>query len=83
MGSSHPPLVEYVRLAKKYNALLYVDDAHGFGIIGEKPDAQSPYGYRGNGMVRHFGLDYCADRIVLRRRHVEGLLLVCGLRHLL
>jgi myxalamid-type polyketide synthase MxaB len=69
MGSSHPPLVEYVRLAKKYNALLYVDDAHGFGIIGEKPDADLPYGYRGNGMVRHFGLDYCSDRIV----YVAGL----------
>jgi 7-keto-8-aminopelargonate synthetase-like enzyme len=64
MGSSHPPLGEYVRLAKAYNATLYVDDAHGFGIIGEKPDAALPYGYRGNGIVRHFGLDYCADRIV-------------------
>jgi 7-keto-8-aminopelargonate synthetase-like enzyme len=64
MGSSHPPLVEYVRLARKYNALLYVDDAHGFGIIGERPDAALPYGYCGNGMVRHLGLDYCKDRIV-------------------
>jgi myxalamid-type polyketide synthase MxaB len=64
MGSSHPPLVEYARLAKEYDALVYVDDAHGFGIIGEKPDAVLPYGYRGNGMVRHLGLDYCADRIV-------------------
>jgi myxalamid-type polyketide synthase MxaB len=69
MGSSHPPLVEYARLAKKYNAFLYVDDAHGFGIIGETPDADLPYGYRGNGMVRHFGLDYCTDRIV----YVAGL----------
>jgi myxalamid-type polyketide synthase MxaB len=69
MGSSHPPLMDYVRLAKGYNALLYVDDAHGFGMIGEKPDAALPYGYRGNGMVRHFGLDYCADRIV----YVAGL----------
>jgi myxalamid-type polyketide synthase MxaB len=64
MGSSHPPLVEYVRLAKEHNALLYVDDAHGFGIVGEKPDAAMPYGYRGNGMVQYFGLDYSADRIV-------------------
>jgi len=64
MGSSHPPLIEYVRLAKTYNATLYVDDAHGFGIIGERPDDALPYGYRGNGMVRHFGLDYVKDRIV-------------------
>jgi myxalamid-type polyketide synthase MxaB len=64
MGSSHPPLVDYVRLAKEHNALVYVDDAHGFGIIGERPDAAMPYGYRGNGMVRHLGLDYCSDRVV-------------------
>jgi myxalamid-type polyketide synthase MxaB len=69
MGSSHPPLVDYVRLAKEHNAMLYVDDAHGFGIMGEEPDAALPYGYRGNGMVRHFGLDYCRDRIV----YVAGL----------
>jgi myxalamid-type polyketide synthase MxaB len=69
MGSSHPPLVEYARLAKEYDALLYIDDAHGFGVIGERPDAAMPYGYRGNGMVRHFGLDYGSDRIV----YVAGL----------
>jgi myxalamid-type polyketide synthase MxaB len=69
MGSSHPPIVEYTRLAREYNALLYVDDAHGFGVIGEKPDADLPYGYRGNGMVRHLGLDYRKDRIV----YVAGL----------
>jgi myxalamid-type polyketide synthase MxaB len=64
MGSSHPPLLEYVKLAKTYNATLYVDDAHGFGVIGERPDNTLPYGYRGNGIVRHFDLDYCRDRIV-------------------
>jgi 7-keto-8-aminopelargonate synthetase-like enzyme len=53
-----------VRLAKEHNAVVYVDDAHGFGIIGEQPDAALPYGYRGNGMVRHLGLDYVSDRIV-------------------
>jgi 7-keto-8-aminopelargonate synthetase-like enzyme len=69
MGSANPPLREYSRLAKKYNALVYVDDAHGFGVIGENPDERMPYGYRGNGMVRHLGLDYAADRIV----YVAGL----------
>ncbi|HLK58329.1 MAG TPA: aminotransferase class I/II-fold pyridoxal phosphate-dependent enzyme [Chthonomonadaceae bacterium] len=64
MGGDYPPLLEYVRLAKEYNALVYVDDAHGFGIIGENPDAELPYGYRGNGIVRHFGLDYETDRII-------------------
>jgi myxalamid-type polyketide synthase MxaB len=69
MGAANPPLLEYARLAKKYNALLYVDDAHGFGVIGERPNERLPYGYRGNGLVRHLGLDYCADRIV----YVAGL----------
>jgi myxalamid-type polyketide synthase MxaB len=64
MGSTHPPLIEYVRLAKEHNALVYIDDAHGFGIIGERPDAALPYGYRGNGMARHFNLDYVSERVV-------------------
>ena len=47
------------RLARTYDALLYVDDAHGFGVIGERTvDELSPYGSRGNGVVRHFGESY-------------------------
>ena len=64
MGSANPPLGEYSRLAKQYNATVYVDDAHGFGIIGELPDEEMPYGRGGCGIVRHLGLDYEADRIV-------------------
>ncbi|MBI1215821.1 MAG: aminotransferase class I/II-fold pyridoxal phosphate-dependent enzyme [Alphaproteobacteria bacterium] len=45
-------------LAKKYDALLYIDDAHGFGVVGEKPDDNNPFGYRGNGIVKHAGCDY-------------------------
>jgi myxalamid-type polyketide synthase MxaB len=63
MGSPAPPLAEYSRLAKQYNAIVYVDDAHGFGIIGESPERKMPYGHGGNGIVRHLGLDYEADRI--------------------
>jgi 7-keto-8-aminopelargonate synthetase-like enzyme/acyl carrier protein len=69
MGSPNPPLHEYVRLARTYNATLYVDDAHGFGIFGERPDQALPYGYGGNGIVRHMGLDYEEGRIV----YVAGL----------
>jgi 8-amino-7-oxononanoate synthase len=47
------------RLARMYDALLYVDDAHGFGVIGERSATElSPYGARGNGVVRHFGESY-------------------------
>jgi myxalamid-type polyketide synthase MxaB len=69
MGSPNPPLHEYSRLAKEYNATVYVDDAHGFGIMGESPNRDMPYGRGGNGLVRHIGLDYETDRIV----YVAGL----------
>jgi 8-amino-7-oxononanoate synthase len=52
------------RLARTYDALLYVDDAHGFGVIGERADDEpTPYGVRGNSIVRHFGESY--DHVVL------------------
>lgn len=56
----HVPTV--VELAERYNAILYIDDAHGFGVVGENPDNALPYGYKGNGVVRHFDYDY--DRIL-------------------
>ncbi|MFI4995275.1 MAG: aminotransferase class I/II-fold pyridoxal phosphate-dependent enzyme, partial [Hyphomicrobiales bacterium] len=69
MGGAYPPLPAYVRLAKEHNATVYIDDAHGFGILGERPDETQPYGYGGGGIVRRFGLGYEADRIV----YVAGL----------
>lgn len=69
MSGVYPPLPEFARLAKQYNATVYMDDAHGMGVIGERPSATKPYGYKGNGIVNHFGLDYEADRLV----YVAGL----------
>jgi 7-keto-8-aminopelargonate synthetase-like enzyme len=69
MGSPNPPLPDYARLAEKYNATVYVDDAHGFGIVGAAPDEEQPYGYGGVGIVRHLGLDFERDRII----YVAGL----------
>ncbi len=62
MSGGPAPLVDLAGLAARHDALIYVDDAHGFGILGENPTEQSPYGHRGNGVVKHFGLDY--ERIV-------------------
>lgn len=54
-----PPLVD---LARRFDAQIYVDDAHGFGLVGERPSATDPLGHRGNGIVQWYGLDY--DHIV-------------------
>ena len=61
MSGAYPPLPEFVRLARKHGARLYVDDAHGFGVVGENPTPDNPYGDLGNGIVRHFGLRYDED----------------------
>lgn len=45
------PLDKYNEIAKKYNALIFVDDAHGIGVLGEK----------GKGTLEHFNLN--SDRI--------------------
>jgi 8-amino-7-oxononanoate synthase len=49
----------FARVAREHDALLYVDDAHGFGVIGERArDETSPYGNRGNGIIRYFDESY-------------------------
>ena len=63
MTGNAPDLPAAAALAREFGALLYVDDAHGFGVIGEQPDASTPYGWRGNSVVRHAGESY--DGIVL------------------
>ena len=64
MTGNAPDLEAFARVAREYDALLYVDDAHGFGVIGERSaDEPCPYGMRGNSIVRHFAESY--DHIVL------------------
>ena len=58
MSGDFARIPEIVTLAKKYDAILYVDDAHGFGVIGENPSKTQPYGFRGNGIVKYFDLTY-------------------------
>jgi 8-amino-7-oxononanoate synthase len=67
MTGNAPDLHEFARVAREHDALLYVDDAHGFGVIGERsPDELCSYGRRGNSLVRHLGESY------------EGVVLVGG-----
>jgi 8-amino-7-oxononanoate synthase len=64
MTGNPPELAAFARLARDYDALLYVDDGHGFGVVGERrPDEPCPYGRRGNGVVRHLGETY--DHVIL------------------
>jgi 8-amino-7-oxononanoate synthase len=64
MTGNAPDLPAFARVAREYGALLYVDDAHGFGVIGERsPSESSPYGRRGNSIVRYFDETY--ENVVL------------------
>jgi 8-amino-7-oxononanoate synthase len=64
MTGNYPDLNRFARLAREHDALLYVDDAHGFGLLGERgPDELCPHGRKGNGLVRHLGVAY--DNVVL------------------
>jgi 8-amino-7-oxononanoate synthase len=64
MTGNAPDLPAFAALAREHDALLYVDDAHGFGVIGERDGYEpSPYGRRGNAIVRYFGESY--DQVVL------------------
>ncbi len=59
MTGNAPDLQAFAEVTRRHGALLYVDDAHGFGVIGERADDEtSPYGARGNSIVRHFGESY-------------------------
>ena len=59
MTGNAPDLVEFSRIAGEHGALLYVDDAHGFGVVGERsPDELCGYGTKGNGIMRHLGVSY-------------------------
>lgn len=54
MDGDLAPLPKIVELAEKYNAMTYVDDAHGSGVLGKS----------GRGTVDHFGLHGRVDFII-------------------
>lgn len=63
-------LPEIVRLAKKYKAMTYVDDAHGSGVLGKS----------GRGTVDHFNLHGQVDFIIGTLSKAIGVVggYVCG-----
>ncbi len=46
MDGEIAPLPDYLRLCEQYDAYLYIDDAHGFGVLGQ----------HGKGSLSHFNL---------------------------
>src|SRR6478735_5912427 len=64
MTGNAPDIASFAALAREHNVILYVDDAHGFGVIGERSPAETcDYGSRGNSIVRYAGESY--ENIVL------------------
>ena len=64
MHGRYADIPSLAALARKYDALLYIDDAHGFGVVGERgADESSPYGKKGNSIVNYYGESY--DNIIL------------------
>ena len=53
MDGDIAPLTELLALADEFDAWLIVDDAHGFGVLGEQ----------GHGALEHFGLN--SERLIL------------------
>jgi 8-amino-7-oxononanoate synthase len=54
MDGDLAPLPELLELAERYDAWLVVDDAHGFGVLGE----------HGRGTLAHFAIDANNPRLV-------------------
>ena len=64
MTGNAPDLRRFQRIALEHDALLYVDDAHGFGVIGERSsDELCDYGTSGNAIVKHLDMSY--DNVIL------------------
>ncbi len=53
MDGDIAPIPDYLRLCEQYDAYLYIDDAHGFGVLGE----------HGQGCLSHFNIK--SPRIIM------------------
>lgn len=58
MSGGFANLPDLQQLCLHYHAKLFVDDAHGFGVLGGNPNPDFPLGKLGNGLHRYFNLPH-------------------------
>lgn len=58
------PLIEYARLAKKFNGYLIIDDTQVIGIFGEKNKNIPFYGTCGGGSIKWLGMSEYTDNLI-------------------
>lgn len=56
-AGGHPAdLLAFARLAHRFDAVIYVDDAHGIGVLGANSTSAYPYGHGGGGTPHFLGV---------------------------
>ncbi len=54
-GGDAAPLAAYAEAAERHAAVIYMDDSHGVGVLGSRPNATNVYGRGGGGLFRLLG----------------------------
>jgi 8-amino-7-oxononanoate synthase len=49
-------LAAFARLAERFDAVIYIDDAQGIGMLGHDPTLAMPYGWGGGGAPAYCGV---------------------------
>ncbi|MFN8391348.1 MAG: pyridoxal phosphate-dependent aminotransferase family protein [Bdellovibrionota bacterium] len=58
LSSALAPVAALQELARRYDAWLLIDDAHGFGLLGDQPSDENPFGVAGRGVVAYSKGDF-------------------------
>lgn len=56
-GGDFAPLGALARMAEQHDAIIYMDDSHGLGVLGARTNGcECPYGEGGGGLLRFAGV---------------------------
>ena len=53
---SHSPITKYQQLLAPYEGKILIDDTQCFGLLGENPSLQMPFGFNGGGILKYLGI---------------------------